>query len=563
MDNNNQGSKIGNTNYKKGKFQHDNSNQMSDHTNSGKRKRKVLKWYIISAVLVFLIACVFAGVYTILKIPNEQAIMMLTALNSKTSIEKTVIVDYNGIVITAEKHMNTGMGYEGIIYSIKNDSAYDISYDVTSFKINGILMDASIALSSPVVKAGEAETSFFIYDAGCISYAGFNKIESMEIDIDVKNNADSSLIYDGEPVLLPVKDRQKRESPDILEYTLYDSNGITFKFLGANAKKKLGDIELYFYVDNKTDSALEFAVDNARVNGQQRTDSFYLNVDPQAERYGGWHVSFIPPKDQENSDSYNLNFAIDMKVRSWNLVDPVATARMDLIFDNNGTLTNTDGKFELIESDTTAGWEESLTKKDQEKGVDSGGLGETIALTIGDQDYSVSYVECVYWFSANSLISMGSNLSRFFTIPDFYEFDKVDCPLIDSGTWRDYCLDNAIDELTLFYAICDYATKNGISLEEDDENGTYDSDYRDIIDAIEDYDESELEEELKSIGNEVTVDSFVAVLRQAMLADKAIELLSPDQESFEEAYSELFGQTEKPNVIRYPEALAVVGRWDT
>lgn len=49
-----------------------------------------------------------------------------------------------------------------------------------------------------------------------------------------------------------------------------------------------------------------------------------------------------------------------------------------------------------------------------------------------------------------------------------------DCPMTESGTWRDYFLESATSELTQVQALCDWAKENGISLT-DEQIGEIDS----------------------------------------------------------------------------------------
>ena len=104
--------------------------------------------------------------------------------------------------------------------------------------------------------------------------------------------------------------------------------------------------------------------------------------------------------------------------------------------------------------------------------LDSGYLyTHTTALTIGDKDYSPAEVNYYYGNAYQNLVNQyGSYISMFGldTSSGISGLDKQNCSMLENGTWRDYFLQNAQDNMKQVKALTDYAAANGITLDEDE-----------------------------------------------------------------------------------------------
>ena len=95
----------------------------------------------------------------------------------------------------------------------------------------------------------------------------------------------------------------------------------------------------------------------------------------------------------------------------------------------------------------------------------------TTALTIGDQKYSPAQVN--YNYAAqylNFANTYGSYASIFGldTSNGLAGLDSQSCPMLEDGTWKDYFLEAAAENMLQVKALGDYAAANGISLSEEE-----------------------------------------------------------------------------------------------
>ncbi|MBR1455590.1 MAG: peptidylprolyl isomerase [Oscillospiraceae bacterium] len=93
------------------------------------------------------------------------------------------------------------------------------------------------------------------------------------------------------------------------------------------------------------------------------------------------------------------------------------------------------------------------------------------ALTIGDRSYSAAEVNYSY---ANQYMSFANQYGSYASIfgldtsAGLAGLDSQSCPMLEDGTWKDYFLDAATDQLLQNKALTDYAAANGIALTEDE-----------------------------------------------------------------------------------------------
>lgn len=98
-------------------------------------------------------------------------------------------------------------------------------------------------------------------------------------------------------------------------------------------------------------------------------------------------------------------------------------------------------------------------------------LYRSTALTIGDEDYSASelsyYYGNQYYYWVNQYGSYAS-LFGLDTSAGIKGLDSQSCPMMEEGSWRDYFLQAAENDMLQEKALCDYAKANGIELTEDE-----------------------------------------------------------------------------------------------
>ncbi len=104
--------------------------------------------------------------------------------------------------------------------------------------------------------------------------------------------------------------------------------------------------------------------------------------------------------------------------------------------------------------------------------LDSGFLySHTTALTIGDEKYSPAEVNYYYANEYHNLVNQYGNYISMIgldTSAGLVGLRSQNCPMMESGTWRDYFLQSAQESMKQIKALTDYAKTNGIALSEEE-----------------------------------------------------------------------------------------------
>ena len=104
--------------------------------------------------------------------------------------------------------------------------------------------------------------------------------------------------------------------------------------------------------------------------------------------------------------------------------------------------------------------------------LDSGYLyTHTNALTIKDETYSPAEVSYYYANEYHNMVNQYGNYISMFgldTSSGISGLDKQSCSMLEDGTWRDYFLQSAEENMKQVKALTDYAKANGITLDEEE-----------------------------------------------------------------------------------------------
>ncbi len=93
------------------------------------------------------------------------------------------------------------------------------------------------------------------------------------------------------------------------------------------------------------------------------------------------------------------------------------------------------------------------------------------AVTIAGENYSPAQVSYYYGNAYLSWMNQYGSYASIFgldTSGGLYGLGAQTCPMLEDGTWRDYFLQSAMNQMTQTKALLDYAAENGISLSEEE-----------------------------------------------------------------------------------------------
>ena len=324
------------------------SNTFTDKAEKTDPKKKALKIYVFAAIVIFAGACIFlfskGHGFNISK--------------GSTTIPETIIAEYDGIVVKALgsselSKVAASAGYELLTISVDNGSSKAITCSVENVRINGIKSDSGFY--SSVAPNGKAEEIMPI-NTEWFSFAGIEKIDTIELSVEIIDREDYSTIYEGQPVTISVSDTKTRESNiQKTNATLFNDHGVSVSILGAKAYKN-GPVYAVYHVKNDTGYDISLQSDFVQVDGLSTQGLIYTNVNSKDEQYGIWSFS-------NNSTSSNqplissLNFDLQLSLQYQYQDETIAECNdINITFDKNGDAANITGELGLTESSETIDW---------------------------------------------------------------------------------------------------------------------------------------------------------------------------------------------------------------
>ena len=170
------------------------------------------------------------------------------------------------------------------------------------------------------------------------------------------------------------------------------------------------------------------------------------------------------------------------------------------------------------------------------------------AYSVGDRNYSTAEVSYYYANQYHTFANQYGSYAAMFgldTSNGVKGLDKQDCPFAE-GSWKDYFLDAAKDQMLQSKALLDYAAANGITLEES-ETAAVDASFAGIDEAAKSYGYGSADKMMAAnYGTGVTVKLVRGAYLDSALASKALEAATAaftyTDAQLEEAYAAYNGE---------------------
>ena len=170
------------------------------------------------------------------------------------------------------------------------------------------------------------------------------------------------------------------------------------------------------------------------------------------------------------------------------------------------------------------------------------------AYSVGDRNYSTAEVSYYYANQYHTFANQYGSYAAMFgldTSNGVKGLDKQDCPFAE-GSWKDYFLDAAKDQMLQSKALLDYAAANGITLDES-ETAAVDAGFTGIDEAAKSYGYGSADKMMAAnYGSGVTVKLVRGAYLDSALASKALEAATAaftyTDAQLEEAYAAYNGE---------------------
>ena len=249
------------------------------------------------------------------------------ASKAEDSIEEQVILDEQGVKITAKALDKNDVMGPAIKLLIENESGHDVTVQTRNASVNGYMVDTM--LSADVVN-GKKSNESLVFSSGDLKNAGISTIADMEFSFHVFETSSWKDIFDSDQIQI------KTYAADTYEYAFddsgevaYEGDGIKVVIKGLNTEDSILGPGLVIYISNESDNAITVQARDVSVNG------FMLDPIFSSEVMAGKHAldsvtfmsSQLTDNDIENIEDIELSFHI-FDTKSWDTIKDTDTIKI-------------------------------------------------------------------------------------------------------------------------------------------------------------------------------------------------------------------------------------------
>ncbi len=244
---------------------------------------------IIIAVLalVFLVSCVGNEIPGVTK-PNEGASVSDTKERSDNSestekvkpydfekeatIEKQVLVDENGIKITALELDYSGSFGPKIMMQVENNTERDVMIQSRNSSVNGAMVESNFTFD---IIAGESRREAIRFAKSDMELYGIEVVEKLEFGLLISDSRNWETIVSVDSLCVTTSAQQTKENHlEGYDTELYNVGGIKICLKKKAAPSTPVGTKLLLGIENKTEKALKIQTTNVILDGVSVSSAF-------------------------------------------------------------------------------------------------------------------------------------------------------------------------------------------------------------------------------------------------------------------------------------------------
>ena len=200
-----------------------------------------------------------------------KRIRHLKKTSGKISLTETVLLDDDGLKITAKKYSASGNSEE-VRLLVENNGNQQVRIQTTAVRINDTMVDLFFYCN---VAAHTSSKETLRISTTALEAAGIERIETVTPIFSIERNGETELVTDA--VSIPVQDSRSRVSVLIpLQKTLLNVRGLVVELLGYENQGH--EVELYYRVVNRAENAFTIRSTRTAINGNP-SRNYAINQD--------------------------------------------------------------------------------------------------------------------------------------------------------------------------------------------------------------------------------------------------------------------------------------------
>lgn len=183
---------------------------------------------------------------------------------TEASIQESVLLESNGIVITAKELKYDSLFGPELKVSVENNSDTDVTIQTRHVSVNGVMMDPIFSMDVSASKKANDSITFFEYQ---LEEAGITTIKDIELAFHIFNTESWEGIYDSDAIVITTDASDYTQTYDDSGVLAIDQNGLRIVAKTLDSTESFWGADLYLYMENNTEQDITIQVRDVSING--------------------------------------------------------------------------------------------------------------------------------------------------------------------------------------------------------------------------------------------------------------------------------------------------------
>ena len=234
-------------------------------------------------------------------------------------IEEQVLLEQDGIKITAKELSNDSFWGPEVKLLIENTSAKSVTVQLRDVSVNGIMMEP---MFSADVAAGKKVNDSITFMTSEFEEAGITIIQNMEFSFHVFDTESWDTVFDSDTIYLATNaDGMVEQEVDKEGQLVLEQDGVSIVIKEADSEDSFWGADIYVYVENNSDRNVTVQARSVSINGFMVEPMFSCDVAAGKQAYDS--LTFLESDLTENGiesiDDMEISFHI-FDTESWDTI---------------------------------------------------------------------------------------------------------------------------------------------------------------------------------------------------------------------------------------------------
>lgn len=225
---------------------------------------------------------------------------------NKVNLDEKVILDKNGIKITAKSIDYDVLYGPDIEVIIENNSSNNVVIQTRNFTVNDILIEPVFSVD---VNKGKKVVDVISISRDELEKANISTLKDIVFDIVVLNSTNFESIFEEKDIRIQTKASEYNQVNNTEGVLILDQNDIKISVLGKSDKDKELGVDIYVYIENNSLKDITVQSDDVSINGYVTEPTFSIDVKAGKKIYSS--ITFLDTDLKKN----NINEIKEIKLK--------------------------------------------------------------------------------------------------------------------------------------------------------------------------------------------------------------------------------------------------------